>query len=276
VPVRLVGVPWDATTLGRKGARLAPSAIRHELGRLHPFDARSGRPVAWLAGKDLTLSEDHGDLLRSVSRAAEQGAKLDPDAPLVLLGGDHAVAFAGASALHRRFPDLEVVSLDAHLDLRDLHGGPTNGNWATRWIEEAPGKLRVWGLGRFANGAALFELAKERRVEWVPSWAIRENGTGKAVGASLATMRGKDVYLTLDIDSLDQASAPGASSPAPDGISVAEATELLSLVQRNARVRGFDICEVNPTVDPAGITPRLAAHLLLAFLSGTAPGSGGS
>ena len=100
--VRLLGVPWEATTLGRKGARLGPEAIRRELTRLHGYAAEGSRAVAWLAGKDLTLSAEHADLLRSVGRAAEQGWRSAPEDPLVMLGGDHAISFAGVAALHAR------------------------------------------------------------------------------------------------------------------------------------------------------------------------------
>src|SRR5579875_407704 len=110
MPVRLIGVPWDATTLGRKGARLAPEAIRRELARLHPFDAESSRPISWLTGRDLTLSEEHADMVRAVARTIEADEARDPTVPAVLLGGEHAITFAGASAIHRAYPDLTVVS----------------------------------------------------------------------------------------------------------------------------------------------------------------------
>lgn len=267
MPVRLVGVPWDATTLGRKGSRLAPDAIRRELGRLHPYDAREGKPVSWLAGRDLTLSEEHSDLLRSVARAAEQEERIDPEAPLVLLGGDHAVAYAGAMACRRRFPHLQVVSVDAHLDLRGTDQGPSNGNWATRWLTETHAPYTVLGVGRFANDAELFERARKENVRWVGAWTIREQGVPAALKPELDRVRGKDIYLSVDVDSVDQSSAPGASSPAVEGLSVVEAVAIVRALRGTARVRGFDLCEVNPTVDPAGITPRLAAHLLLSFLA---------
>lgn len=270
MPVRLLGVPWDATTLGRKGARLAPEAIRRELARMHPFDAEGGRPVAWLAGSDLTLSEEHADLLRVVGRAAERGAKSDPESPLVLLGGDHAIAYAGVGALHQRFPELEVVSLDAHLDLRSLEGPPTNGNWAERMIETFERPLWVAGVARFANDASLFETAKRRAVRWVSGSTIRQRGVAQAAHElGIENLRGKDLYLTLDIDVLDQAQAPGASAPTPDGLSVDQVGAWIDLLAATGRIRGFDVSEVNPTVDPAGITPRLAAHLLLTFLATT-------
>lgn len=270
MPPRLIGVPWDATTLGRKGARLAPEAIRRELGRLHPYDAEGGRPVSWLAGKDLTLSEEHSDLLRAVGRAAEQEAKVDPEAPLVLLGGDHAISFAGIGALHKRFPEMEVVSLDAHLDLRATEAGPSNGNWALRMVETFHRPLRVAGVGRFSNDAELFEKARAHGVRWVSSRSIRERGVPEALSElRVEELRGRDVYLTLDIDVVDQSAAPGASAPAPDGLTAGSVVHLVEEVAAVARVRGFDIAEVNPTVDPAGITARLAAHLLLTFLATT-------
>ena len=270
MPARLYGVPWDATTLGKKGARLAPEAIRRELARLHPYDAEGGRPVSWLAGKDLTLSGDHGDLLRAVGRLAEQEAKLDPEAPLVLLGGDHAIAYAGVGGLHKRFPDLEVVNLDAHLDLRPVEGGPTNGNWALRMMETFERPYRVIGVGRFANDPGLFDTARERGVRWVSAQAVRERGApGALTEVGIEALRGKDIYLTLDIDVVEQGSAPGASSPAPDGLSVGQVRSLVEGIAEVGRVRGFDISEVNPVVDPSGITARLAAFLLLTFLGTT-------
>jgi formimidoylglutamase len=268
--VRLVGVPWDATTLGRKGARLAPEAIRRELARLHAFDAEGGHPVSWLAGRDLTLSDDHAQMVRLVSQAADQEAALDPEAPLVLLGGDHAIAFAGARAVAARFPDLKVVSLDAHLDLRDEDAGPSNGNWATRWLKEPGASLSVLGLGRFSNDAELFERARARGVPWVGARTLREEGVAKTLRAvELRPLRDADLYVTLDMDVVEQSSAPGVSSPAPDGLPPDLVRDLVENLCRLGHVRGFDISEVNPTVDPVGVTPRLAAHLLLTLLATT-------
>lgn len=270
MPARLIGVPWDATTLGRKGARLAPEAIRRELGRLYPYDSEGGRPVSWLAGKDLALSEDHADLLRVVGRAAEQEAKLDPEAPLILLGGDHAITYAAVGGLHKRFPDLEVVGLDAHLDLSTLEQGPTHQNWALRMMETFERPYRVLGVGRFSNEPAVFETARERHVPWVGAEFLREKGPHAGlteVGAQ--GLRGKDLYLTLDIDVVHQASAPGAANPAPDGISVEQVRHLIEGLAGLGRVRGFDITEVNPTADPTGTTARVAAYLLLTFLATT-------
>lgn len=269
MPVRLVGVPWDATTLGRKGARLAPEAIRRELAHLHPFDATTGRPVAWLAGKDLTLSEEHGDLLRSVARVADQEATRDPEAPLVLLGGDHAISFAGVSAVHRRYPELRVLSLDAHLDLRGVEGGPSNGNWALRCVQELSVPYAVAGVGRFSNDPELLERARALRVPWASARDLRGEGRERALAPLLSFAKGHDLYLTLDIDVVDQGQAPGVSAPAADGLSVELVGDLLARFSALARVRGFDVAEVNPTVDPAGITPRAAAYLLLGFLATT-------
>lgn len=268
--VRLVGVPWDATTLGRKGARLGPEAIRRELARLHAFDAEGGHPISWLAGRDLTLGEDHAQMVRAVAKACQQERALDPEAPLVLLGGDHAIAYAGIRAVQAQFPELQVISLDAHLDLREAQDGPSNGNWLTRIRTEAKVPARVWGIGRFSNDAALFERARTEHVAWTSAHDLRKEGALAALRKNgLAGLRGKDLYVTLDIDVLDQGVAPGASAPAPDGLPVDVVRELLTAICETGRVRGFDLCEVNPTLDPAGITPRLAAYLLLTFLATT-------
>ncbi|MCI4348310.1 MAG: arginase family protein, partial [Thermoplasmata archaeon] len=146
----LLGVPWDGTTLGRKGARLAPAAIREELRqRLHPYDAATSHIVRWHDAGDATVGSMHDEMLEGVNNAISDQWKAGARPVLGLLGGDHAVAYAGVRAVRPYFPELMVLSLDSHLDLRPRDQGPSNGNWALRMIEDFQRPLVEFGRGRF-------------------------------------------------------------------------------------------------------------------------------
>jgi formimidoylglutamase len=271
----LVGVPWDATTLGRKGARLAPSAIREELRhRLHPYDAEARRLVRWEDFGDVSVEGTHEEMLEGVSAFVSDRWREHPGAPIGFLGGDHAVAYAGIRAVRSYFPQLSVLSLDSHLDLRPEGPGPSNGNWALRMIEDFHHPLVEVGRGRFSNDEGTFESAQRLGVCVVPAAIIRERGVAGSMGpAETAIEIGSDVYLSVDIDVVHQSAAPGVSAPSVDGISVGDLLEIVDWVSRRSRVRAFDICEVNPSVDPTGLTARLAGYVALALLSQTASGS---
>ncbi|MCI4352273.1 MAG: arginase family protein [Thermoplasmata archaeon] len=271
----LLGVPWDGTTLGRKGARLAPGAIREELRqRLHPYDAASGHMVRWGDAGDATVGATHDEMLDGVSNAVAEQWKAGERPVIGLLGGDHAVAYAGIRAVRPFFPELMVLSLDSHLDLRPRDQGPSNGNWALRMIEDFRRPLVEIGRGRFSNDEGLFETARKSGVHVVPASELRRRGVSRAVEpVEAVTESGRDVYLSIDIDVVHQAAAPGATAPSVDGIAVDDLLDLLEWASRRFRVRAFDICEVNPPVDPTSVTARLAGYAALSLLSRYAPSS---
>jgi len=269
----LVGVPWDATTLGRKGARLAPDAIREELRRrLHPYDAATGRTVRWADAGDAAVGVTHDEMLEGVSAAVSERWKAGARPVIGFMGGDHAVAYAGIRAVRPYFPDLMVLTLDSHLDLRPRDTGPSNGNWALRMIEDFRRPLLEFGRGRFSNDEGLFETARKGGVRVVPASDLRRRGVSQAVrSVESATETGRDVYLSIDIDVVHQAAAPGATAPSVDGLAVEDLLDLVDWAAQRFRVRAFDICEVNPPVDPTGVTARLAGYAALSLLSRLTP-----
>jgi formiminoglutamase len=265
----LVGVPWDATTLGRKGAQLAPAAIREELRhRLHPYDAEARRSVQWEDAGDARVGGTYDEMLEGVTGIVSDRWRAGPQDLIGFLGGDHAVAYAGIRAVRSHFPDLTVLSLDSHLDLRPQGRAPSNGNWALRMIEDFHHPLVEVGRGRFSNDEGTLETAEKIGVCVVPAAKIREQGVAGSLGpAEKAIALGRDVYLSIDIDVVHQAAAPGVSAPSVDGISVEDLLEIIGWASRRFRVRAFDMCEVNPSVDPMGLTARLAGYVVLGLLS---------
>lgn len=269
----LLGVPWDGTTLGRKGARLAPASIREELRqRLHSYDAATSHTVRWHDAGDATVGSTHDEMLEGVNNAVSDQWKAGARPVLGLLGGDHAVAYAGIRAVRPYFPELMVLSLDSHLDLRPRDQGPSNGNWALRMIEDFQRPLVEFGRGRFSNDEGLFETARKSGVHVVPASELRRRGVPRAVEpVEAATESGRDVYLSIDIDVVQQSAAPGATAPSVDGIAVDDLLDLVEWASRRFRIRAFDICEVNPPVDPTGVTARLAGYAALSLMSRVAP-----
>ncbi len=175
------------------------------------------------------------------------------------------------------FPNLMVISLDSHLDLRPRDQGPSNGNWALRMIEDFQRPLVEFGRGRFSNDEELFETARKGGVHLVSASDLRRQGVSRAVEPVEATTRkDRDVCLSIDIDVVHQAAAPGATAPSVHGIPVEDLLDLLDWASRRFRVRAFDVCEVNPPVDPTGVTARLAGYVTLSLLSGLAPAAGRS
>ncbi len=261
--LRLIGVPWDQTSPGIKGARLAPEAVRRELSTLFPYDPVNGRAAAFLRGRDLTLGEELRDLLQEVARAADQEERRDPEAPLLLLGGDQVVTYAALSHLHRRFPDLAVISLDGSLDLEDPTGDLNPRNWLARAVKDLKVRATVLGPGRFLGSVETFDRAREFGVSWVPSRTLRKAPEPSDLPELRALLdRGPDLYLTLDVSALDASYAPGCANPNPDGLTPQELGTLLDPLLALPRIRGFDLCEVNPARDPLGTTARNAAWLL--------------
>ncbi len=266
--LRLLGVPWDQTSPGLKGARLAPEAVRRELSTLFPYDPVGGRAAAFLRGRDLTLGEELRDLLQEVARAVDQEERRDPDAPLLLLGGDQGVTYAALSHLHRRFPELAVISLDGSLDLEDPSGSLDARNWLARAVKDLPVTATVLGLGRFLGSEETFRRARELGVSWVPSVTLRELRDPLALPELRALLEpGPDLYLSVDVSVLEAPSAPGCANPNPDGLPPRELGAVLEFLLTLPRIRGLDLCEVNPARDPLGTTARNAAWLLSLVIS---------
>jgi agmatinase len=248
----IVGAPYDATATHRRGARAAPAAIRHASDSIETYS-----PLQWRDLTDLALA-DMGDL---------DLAGLDPEAMVervratiaaidglpCLLGGEHTATAGAVAAVADRHPDLAVVVVDAHLDLRDEYEGR---RWshatALRRIADRIGPDRVVMLGARAG----------TREEWTRAGALGYCGrTGALPVPVWREISDRPLYLSVDIDGFDPTTAPGTGNPEPLGLSVDDFVTLISVL-REGRVVGCDVVEVNPRFDPSGCTSVLAAWLV--------------
>lgn len=263
----LLGLPYDASSSFQRGAAEAPAHIREAL--------RSDSTNLWTEnGTDLGAAgalHDAGDLNLSqepdgARRAIEAGvARLMDDgwAPL-LLGGDHSVSYPALRAVAARHAGLTVLHFDAHADLYDAFDGDRFSHACpfARVMEEGLARRLVQVGIRTLNGhqrdqARRFGVELVEMREWSDGWTLRDDAP---------------VYLSLDVDVLDPAFAPGVSHREPGGLST---RQLIGALQRlDARLVGADLVEFNPRNDPLGITAPACAKLVKEVAARLAGGRG--
>ena len=251
--VSLLGVPWDEHSSHLRGPALAPAAIRAA------FHSPSSNPSTE-SGLDLGAEprlDDAGDLEMPSGPAAVEaiedgvGRLLDQGRRVLALGGDHAVALPVVRAHAQRHDGLTLVQLDAHPDLYDEFEGDRLSNACpfARIMEE--GRVRrLVQVGIRTMNAPQRRQAERFGVEVIDMMSWR---------ADLALVPEGPVYVSLDLDVLDPAFAPGVSHPEPGGLST---RDVIGVLQRlRGPVVGADLVELNPTRDPTGTTAMAAAKL---------------
>lgn len=261
--VVLVGAPFDATATFRAGARHAPAAIRRASQSIETYSPvlRADLEQIGLAD-DGDLDLEHLDAAAAVEAVAARigaivsgGAGSDrarPPLP-VLIGGEHTVTLGAVRALRRIHPALAVLQVDAHTDLREEYEGRAVSHATVmKRVVELVGAQAVVSAGIRAGTREEFALAR----------TLRHSSASLAIPSDVWTWLGaRPVYVTIDIDAVDPADAPGTGNPEPEGLS---AREVLAFVRRlgELRVVGVDLVEVSPPYDPSGRTAVLAATIL--------------
>jgi agmatinase len=276
--VAVLGVPYDEGVGFRPGARFGPRAIRDASLR-YAFFGDAKKPGYW----DLEAGRRRLAALRIVDCADVDIVALDVDGNLsrtrdavtaiaargvvpLLLGGDHSISFPAVQGLERLGP-LSVVQFDAHLDYRDNVGGVRLGHGCPmRRIAELPFVRHMIHLGIRGLRADEDDLAAARRRGnlVVTAAEMRRAGASEALAQLPADER---LYVSFDIDALDPGIAAGTGTPEPGGLTYAQARDLLAEIACKGRIVGFDLVEVNPGLDPTGVTPLTAAQLIVEFLA---------
>lgn len=257
--VVLVGIPFEGRVNLRKGARLGSRQIRINSDSIESYSPTLGRDLT-----DLRLA-DLGDLVLPWGRPSEQiaaarealGQILPPGKRAIALGGDHTAALPMIQVLATRYPELAVVQLDAHPDLRESFlDEPYNYASAMARVLDRIPPDRLWQIGIRAGDRQ--ELVPRPKSHFYPAWEV---DFVEAAAACARALAGRPVYVTIDIDVLDPAVAPGTGSPEINGVTVRELGEAIRLLA-SARVVGFDMTEVSPPHDPTGRTSMTAAAII--------------
>jgi agmatinase len=279
-PYAVAGVAWDGSTTNRSGARMGPRAIREASHMLcdgtHPvFDLA---PQAWLGDVgDLRLPNTSLERMREVLQ--RDAAGLIREHRMLWLGGDHSITLPLLREYRRHLGQpLAVIHFDAHCDTWSDHMGEPSGHGT--WVYEAMQEGLVVDacftqIGiRSAGERAAREYVRERGGQIFGARDLRGLVSASQLTPMLGAIRSRlaahghpPLYLSLDIDCLDPAFAPGTGTPEPGGLS---SSQVLTILEELADLRfvGMDCVEVSPPYDHAELTSQAAAHFVWTFLCG--------
>ncbi len=284
VDVAVVGAPFDDGTSNRPGARFGPRAIRAADDGGHAGRPHLGTgldPFAVLAVVDYgDAAVAPGDLGQSHDNlAAVLGEVLAAEAVPLVLGGDHSLALPTLRALSERYgaDGYAVVQFDTHADtgaelygVRNSHGTPFRVAVEDGYLDGH--NIVQLGLRGTWPGVDDFAWMRAQGFRWHTMDEIDTRGLDRIVDDIVAHMRGraKRVYLTVDIDVLDPAFAPGTGTPEPGGLTTRELRAALRRVGREVDLCAADVVEVCPPFDPSGITALAGERAALDILTGMA------
>jgi agmatinase len=272
--VAVVGVPFDSGTSYRPGARFGPAAVRQGSRLLRPW--HPGLEVAPFGAQQVA---DAGDIACNpfdIKEAVDQieaaaGALLGEAGRLLAIGGDHTIAYPLLRVTRQRFGPVALVHFDAHLDTWQTYfGAPlTHGTPFRRAAEDGLFlDSRSVHVGIRGPLYAASDLAEDERLGFkvLTSMDVGRMGIEGAAAAIRERVGDNPLYVSVDIDVLDPAHAPGTGTPEAGGLT---SRELLGILRGLAgtRVVGADVVEVAPAYDHAEITTVAAAHVCYELLA---------
>jgi len=278
VDAAIVGAPTDDLISDRPGTRFGPRAIR----------AASAPPGPHLEvgidGFDELTVVDYGDAPcipadpRRSHEAIERtvGEVLDAGAIPLVLGGDHGIAEATIRAVAQRRGPVGLVHFDTHTDTgTEVFGVEvSHGTPMYRLVEQGhvePSRYVQIGLRGYWPGEKEFGWQRERAITSLFMHDVRDRGIRAVVDEALAAVGAGPVYLSVDIDVLDPAFAPGTGTPEPGGMTTTDLLWACRAIAARCELAGFEIVEVIPTgVGSADITALAADRIVREVVTGLA------
>lgn len=278
--VGVVGIPFDSSVTFRPGARFGPEAIRGASRLIRPYHVEldafpfANHQVADLGNMPVTpfsIERAVETMIRGLDQASERSQRL------LLLGGDHTIAYPSLKSLHRIHGPLAVVHFDAHLDTWGPYFGANIHHGAPFRLAFEEGLLDPEGSIHVGIRGSVYGPEDNAQDDATGFQRVRASefigsGLDGIVEQIRARVGQRPMYISVDIDVLDPAFAPGTGTPEPGGL---QTRELLHMLRGLADLNlvGADIVEVAPAYDHADITALAAAQTAYELLSMWAPGS---
>lgn len=272
--IAVLGVPFDSGTSYRPGARFGPEAVRAASKLLRPFHI--GLEVEPWVTMQIADAGDVGvspfDIAEAIAGIEQAARSLSTRADrIVAIGGDHTIALPMLRAAHAQHGPVALVHFDAHFDTWDnLFGAPmVHGTPFRRAVEEGlldvGGSAHV-GIRSTTPSAQDFTDDAELGFATFTTLDVARRGVDAIVDRVRTRVGDRPVYVSIDIDVLDPAHAPGTGTPEPGGLSTRE-LQLILYGLADLRVIGADVVEVAPAYDHAQITALAAAGVTFDLLA---------
>jgi agmatinase len=272
--IAIVGVPFDAGTTYRPGARFGPIAVRtasralrsyHPVLDVMPFQSQQVADAGDITANPFDIAEAIGQI-ESGARELLQGAE-----HFIAIGGDHTIALPLLRAVRERWGPVALLHFDAHLDTWDTYFG-------ARYTHGTPFR-RAWEEGLLLEDHSIHvgirgplfdrdDLVDDERMGFriVSAMELESTGVAEVVGRVRERLGDAPVYVSIDIDVLDPAAAPGTGTPEAGGLT---SRELLGILRglAGANLVAADVVEVAPAYDHAEITATAASHVVYELVS---------
>jgi len=275
--IAVVGVPFDSGVSYRPGARFGPAHVRESSRLLRPYNpATDTSPFASVQVADAGDIACNPFIIDEAIAAVQAGASslLDTGAKLMTIGGDHTIALPLLREMAKRHGPVAVVHFDAHLDTWDTYFGveTTHGTPFRRASEE--GLLDLTSCMHVGIRGPLYassDLDDDKKLGFqiVSSRDVQLKGLDWALQTIVNRVGDRPVYVSVDIDVLDPAHAPGTGTPEAGGLTSRELLEMLRLFG-GMNLVSADVVEVAPAYDHAQITGVAAAHVAYELISAMA------
>ena len=262
--VSLLGVPYDGTCCFRPGARFGPSAVREDSYGIETYCPQLNLDLEDIKFADLgSLDVPLGDarLTLDYIRDATNILLKNNLTPLII-GGEHSITIGSIKSIITNYPDLIMLQLDAHADLRDEWLGSKLSHACTmkRCLEILPSK-KIFQIGiRSGTKSEFLEMNNSKRLI---QHTLGENA--KSLEEALKSFKGRPIYLTFDLDWFDPSVMPGTGTPEPGGYFWGDFAAIINVIKSHNLI-GADVVELSPKLDNTGISSILAAKVIRSLI----------
>lgn len=256
----IFGAPFDSTTSFRPGTRFASKAMRGDsfgIETYSPYQDKDLEDIAVFDGGDLELS--FGNTEKALAHIEEfTNQILEADKIPCMIGGEHLVTLGSVRAVAQKYPDLHVIQFDAHTDLRDDYLGES--------LSHATVIRRVWDI---LGDDKIFQFGirsgDRSEFQWGKNHVFTNKYNFEGLEDVVEQLKGKPIYLTIDLDVLDPSVFPGTGTPEAGGVSFMELLQaILQVTELN--IVACDINELSPLYDQSGVSTAVACKVLRELL----------
>lgn len=274
--IGLVGLPFSKTSISLSQASDAPKTIRASLSSFSTFSGEREKDYKNVRIIDFGDVKTHPtNIEASIERlhvSVREMLEKDACQRYIILGGDHGVSYPSIRAFKEHYGEVGVIQWDAHHDVRNLEdGGRTNGTPFRSLIEGGHLKGRNLvqiGIRDFANAKEYHDYTKDKGISVYTMGDIESTGIIPIIKKELERLSElvDIIYLSVDMDVVDQAFAPGCPAIGPGGISSRELLTSVATAASYEKVKAMDIVEIDPSKDYRDMTSGLAAAAMLRFI----------
>ena len=262
--VSLLGVPYDGTCCFRPGARFGPSAVREDSYGIETYCPQLNLDLEDINFTDIgSLDVPLGDAKLTLDYIRDAtDILLKKNLKPLIIGGEHSITSGVIKSIITNYPDLIMLQLDAHADLRDEWLGSKFSHACTmkRCLEILPSK-KIFQIGiRSGTKSEFLEMNNSKRLI---QHTLGKNA--KSLEEALKSFKGRPIYLTFDLDWFDPSIMPGTGTPEPGGYFWGDFAAIIDVIKSHNLI-GADVVELSPKLDNTGISSILAAKVIRSLI----------